>query len=95
MPSYRLLLTVGQIRTTAAAPDVLPAVAGVVAQHTTVEAKDIKISAGLPQLVIRFTGSDPQFARGLAEQCLVQIDEIIEITEYQVTARSGNRWLPL
>ena len=40
MPSYRLLLTVGQVRTKVAAPDVLPAVAGVVAQHTTVEAKD-------------------------------------------------------
>ena len=95
MPSYRLLLTVGQIRTKVAAPDVLPAVAGIVAQHTTVEAKDIKIYAGSPQLVIRFTGSDPQFARGLADQCLAEIDEIIEITDYKVTARSGNRWLPL
>lgn len=92
MPSYRMTIDVGQIRSGVTAPDVLPLVAAAIARRTTVEANDIKISAGRPQLVVRFTGSDPAFAKATVQESLADIDATIEVVAVQVTARHKNRW---
>lgn len=92
MPSYRVTVDVGLIRPGVAAPDVLPLVAAAIAKRTTVEANDIKISSGRPQLVIRFTGSDPGFAKETVQESLADIDDVIEVLAIQVTARHKNRW---
>lgn len=95
MPSYRLTLTVGQIRGAIAPPDVQPEVGSAVASHATVEANEIKISNGAPQLVIRYTATDPAHAREVVELSLAQIDAVIEVVSFRVTSRQGTRWLPI
>lgn len=95
MPSYRAILTVGQLRATVPASEVLPEVAAILAKRTTVEANDLRVSRGKPQLVLRFTGSDPAFARAVVEECLADMNDVIEITAVELLARFGGRWVNL
>jgi hypothetical protein len=64
VPSYRVLLTVGSLRPGVRPDGLLPSAAASAATLTTVEASDIMMMRGEPQLVVRFTGADDQTVRG-------------------------------
>lgn len=82
MPSYRLVLTVGEVRLPLPFDDVLPTVANIVATYATVEHRDLAIRQGQPHIVIRFTGTSDAHARSVCDSASLDIDTLIEVREY-------------
>ena len=92
MPSYRVLLAVGSLRPGARPDALLPHAAASAAEHTTVEANDIVMVRGEPQLVVRFTGTDDDFALGVGAAVESAVDRLAEVRGARVTRRDGGAW---
>ena len=92
MPSYRVLLAVGSLRPGARPDALLPQAAASAAEHTTVEANDIMMVRGEPQLVVRFTGADDPFALGVGAAVESTIAQLADVRSARVTRRDGGAW---
>ncbi|WP_209559312.1 hypothetical protein [Frigoribacterium sp. PvP032] len=92
MPSYRVLLAVGSLRPGARPDSLLPTAAASAAEHTTVEANDIMMVRGEPQLVVRFTGADDPFALGVGAAVESTIAQLADVRSARVTRRDGGAW---
>jgi hypothetical protein len=92
MPSYRVLLAVGSLRP-GVRPDVLlPRAAASAAELTTVEANDIMMVRGEPQLVVRFTGADDEVALRIGAVVESTVGELADVLGGRVTRRDGGAW---
>ena len=92
MPSYRVLLAVGSLHPGVRPDTLLPSAAASAAEHTTVEANDIMMVRGLPQLVVRFTSADDPFALGVGAAVEATVAELAEVRSARVTRRDGGAW---
>ncbi|ROP75277.1 hypothetical protein EDF18_1896 [Frigoribacterium sp. PhB107] len=92
MPSYRVMLSVGSLRPGVRPDTLLPSAAASAAEHATVEANDIMMLRGEPQLVVRFTGTDDGFALGVGSAVESTIDRLAEVRGARVTRRDGGAW---
>jgi hypothetical protein len=92
MPSYRVLLAVGSLRP-GVQPDVLlPRAAASAAELTTVEANDIMMVRGEPQLVVRFTGADDEVALHIGAVVESTVGELADVLGGRVARRDGGAW---
>ena len=62
------------------------------AEHATVEANDIMMVRGEPQLVVRFTGTDDDFALGVGAAVESTVRGLAEVRGARVTRRDGGAW---
>ncbi|WP_435300050.1 hypothetical protein [Timonella sp. A28] len=92
MPSYRLILAVGNIRPGIPAQDVLPKAAQALSEHANVEAFDLRINKNRPELVLRFTATDRTEALHAATAGQRKIQSIIEIKTATTLQRVHGRW---
>lgn len=92
MPSYRVMLSVGSLRPGVRPDTLLPSAAASAAEHATVEANDIMMLRGEPQLVVRFTGTDDDFALGVGSAVESTVDRLAEVRGARVTRRDGGAW---
>ena len=92
MASYRLIITVANTPPTIPAQSVLPTAADALRTHANVEAYDIRISRGRPQLVLRYTADNPTHALTAAQGALTTIRTFIQIDRYEILNRVRTRW---
>ena len=92
MPSYRVLLAVGSLHAGVRPDALLPRAAASAAEFTTVEANDIMMVRGEPQLVVRFTGADDPFALGVGAAVESTVGGLAEVRSARVTRRDGGAW---
>ncbi|WP_314102782.1 hypothetical protein [uncultured Frigoribacterium sp.] len=92
MPSYRVLLAVGSLHAGVRPDALLPRAAAAAAEHTTVEANDIVMVRGEPQLVVRFTGADDSFALGVGAAVESTVGGLADVRGARVTRRDGGAW---
>jgi hypothetical protein len=92
MPSYRVMLSVGSLRPGVRPDTLLPSAAASAAEHATVEANDITMVRGEPQLVVRFTGTDDDFALGVGSTVESTVSALADLRGARVTRRDGGAW---
>jgi hypothetical protein len=92
MPSYRVMLSVGSLRPGVRPDTLLPSAAASAAEHATVEANDIMMVRGEPQLVVRFTGTDDDFALGVGSAVESTVSALADLRGARVTRRDGGAW---
>jgi hypothetical protein len=92
VPSYRVLLTVGSLRPGVRPDGLLPSAAASAATLTTVEASDIMMMRGEPQLVVRFTGADDQTALDVGSAVESAVAGLADLRGARVTRRDGGAW---
>ena len=92
MPSYRVLLAVGTVRPGVRPDELLPRAASSASALTTVEAHDIMMVRGEPQLVVRFTGSDDSVALRIGAVVEATVGELADVRGARVTRRDGGAW---
>jgi hypothetical protein len=92
MPSYRVMLSVGSLRPGVRPDTLLPSAAASAAEHATVEANDIMMVRGEPQLVVRFTGTDDDFALGVGSAVESTLSALADLRGARVTRRDGGAW---
>jgi hypothetical protein len=92
VPSYRVLLTVGSLRPGVRPDSLLPAAAATADALTTVEANDIMMVRGEPQLVVRFTGADDRSALDVGGAVESAVAGLADVRGARVTRRDGGTW---
>jgi hypothetical protein len=92
MPSYRVLLAVGSLRPGVQPDALLPTAAASAAELTTVEANDIMMVRGEPQLVVRFTGDDDEAALRIGAFVESTVGGLADVRSARVTRRDGGAW---
>lgn len=92
MPSYRITITIGELRPGVRPEQVLPTATEAAAAITTVEAFDLGIVAGAPRIVIRFTADDETVARRVAVHVIQATDAVAQPLFPKLTRRDGGRW---
>ncbi|WIE64018.1 hypothetical protein DEI99_012320 [Curtobacterium sp. MCLR17_036] len=95
MPSYRVTLAVGALAPGTAPDAVLPAAARLVAEHTVVEAQDVRLLRGVPCAVVRFEAPDDVTAAGIRDAAVTGLRDVVEVRSDVVTRRDGGRWTPV
>ncbi|MFD2839564.1 hypothetical protein ACFSYH_03165 [Populibacterium corticicola] len=92
MPSYRLILSVANLLGDVSPEQILPRSADALRKHVNVESFDLRITRGVPQLILRFTADDPVHARTASAQAHNEISSFIEVTRAQTLQRVHGRW---
>lgn len=92
MPSYRLIVSVGNLKLGTQPESVLSSAATDLGRHVNVEAFDVRISRGVPQLVLRFTAPDKSVALDAALRSIPLFEQRTEIRKTQVLQRVHGRW---
>jgi hypothetical protein len=99
VPSYRVVVPIGSLRSGVAPPDVLPAVVDAVAAHADVEAHEVVLTRGVPGVQIRF-GVDPtsradedRRARAVAAAAVHAAGRVAETGRARLLRRAGQRWV--
>ena len=92
VPSYRVRLTVGLLHPGVRPELLLPRAADAAAETTTVEAKDVGIVAGRPQITVRFTAADDGEARLVAARVYETARDLAQVGGPLLTQRVGGRW---
>jgi selenophosphate synthetase-related protein len=92
MPSYRVRLTVGLLRPGVAPERLLPESAAAAGETTTVEAKDVAVVAGRPQITVRFTAADDGEAQLVAARVHETARGLAQVSGPALTQRVGGRW---
>ena len=92
MPSYRVRLIVGLLHPGVPPELLLPEAADAAAATTTVEAKDVGIVGGRPQITVRVTAADDGEARLVAARVHETACGLAEVSGPALTQRVGGRW---
>jgi hypothetical protein len=95
MPSYRVTLAVGALTAGTAPDSVLPSAADLVAERAVVEAKDVRLTRGVPAVVVRYEAEDDGVATAVAQHAVAGMRSRAEIRSSAVTRRDGGRWVPV
>ena len=92
MPSFRVTLTIGALKSGVSAEAVLPAAADAAAELTTVEASDLGVVAGAARITVRFTADDAELALQLGHHVVASTRTVAEVLNWKVTERVKGRW---
>ncbi len=92
MPSYRLILSVANLLADLPPEQILPRSADVLRKHVNVESFDLRITRGVPQLILRFTADDRVEANAASAQAVNEISSFIEVVRSQTLQRVHGRW---
>ncbi|MEA9986007.1 MULTISPECIES: hypothetical protein [Subtercola] len=92
MPSFRVTVMIGALKTGVAPPSLVPRAAAAARTLTTVEASDLAVVSGSARITVRFTGDDAAHAFIVADAVLSELRSLAEVVTYQVTRRQGGRW---
>jgi hypothetical protein len=92
MPSYRVILDVGALRPGVAAPAVADGASAAAAAWTTVEAVQIGLVRGVPQLTVRFTSVGPEEAGLIAADVVAAATALAVIPRWRLAERHQTRW---
>jgi hypothetical protein len=95
VPSFRVTVTVGELRTGVTADSVLPTATAAVAEVANVEAAEVGVRRGRAQLTIRFTGDDDETAVQLGAHVASVVDTVARVSEWSVTRRVRGDWVPV
>lgn len=92
MPSYRLIVSVGNLKPSVEPDQILTGAAKDLGRYANVEAFDVRISRGVPQLVLRYTAPDRNVALDAALRTVPHLEARSHITKTQVLQRVHGRW---
>lgn len=100
MPSFRATLQILDLRPGHRPEEVLDRAVEAVGSRTTVEAKDIDIRRGVPQIIVRFTVANSSDAEEVTEAhaCAEAMRDHVAVAartgRLQVLRRVKGRWVP-
>jgi hypothetical protein len=95
MPSYRVTMSMGNLRPGVSPASVLPAASAAASEFAIVEAADISVVSGSARLIIRFAESEPEVAAQVGQHIAESTDTVVEVLGFGVTERVRNRWVEL
>ncbi|MGP7959217.1 hypothetical protein ACTVCO_00185 [Sanguibacter sp. A247] len=95
MPTYRVVLPIGEMRVGRTPDQVLPAAVAGARELTEVEAWDVGIVRGLPRVTVRFTADDDDEAFRVAELTRARTNLVAQVLGVEVTRRWGSRFHPV
>jgi hypothetical protein len=95
MPSYRVTLTIGNLRSGVAPESLLPAAAAAGKDLTTVESYDVGVVSGQARITVRFTADDNPTAERVGDHVAATTGALATVLNRSVTRRYGARWHPL
>lgn len=100
MPSFRAVLTIGDVLPGRRPDEVLSTAAASLSQWHTVESQDIQVVARQPQIVLRFTveasstEEETMLASASARRMRAAVSSVATTGSLQVLRRMGGRWKP-
>jgi hypothetical protein len=92
MPSFRVTMTIGALRSGVAPDVVVPHAAAAAAELTTVEASDVAVVAGQARVTVRFTADDSELAVQIADHVVAATDAVAQPVSHTITERVKGRW---
>ena len=95
MPSYRVTIVVGQLRSGVRPDTVLPAAAAAGRDLTTVESSDVSVVAGQARITVRFMADDDPAAARVADHICATTGAVADLGGVTLTRRYGGRWSPV
>lgn len=95
MPSYRVVMVLGDLHAGVDPARVLPAAMDVARACTAVEAGQVEIVRGLPRVAVRFDAADDRAAASVGRDVVGGTDALVVVETSRVTRRVGGRWVPL
>ncbi len=95
MPSYRVRMTVGDLRRGVDPAQVLPAATEAARAVVAVEAGQVEVVRGRPVLTVRFEAADDLAASDVGRLVVTRVGELVDVETSRVTRRTGPRWSPL
>lgn len=99
MPSFRALLQILELRPGHAPETVMDTAVAVMEEHHLVEAKDLDIVRGVPQILVRFyvpdTGPEEEVGRAYAaaEAMREGVGQVARTGALRVVRRQKGRWV--
>ena len=95
MPSFRVTLTIGDLRPGTDPRSVLPAAADAARELTVVEASEVNIVAGSARVTVRFSADDAEIARQVGHHIVASTNRVAAVARWAITQRVGGRWAAL
>ncbi|KFF60830.1 hypothetical protein JF66_01595 [Cryobacterium sp. MLB-32] len=95
MPSYRITLTVGDLRDGVTPDSVVPTAARAAAEMATVEASELAVVSGEARVIVRFSAENPAEALRVGLHVRQATADVARLLGAQVTERVRSRWLPV
>jgi hypothetical protein len=92
VPSFRVIIPVGRLRSDVAATDIEPAAAVAAAELATVEATSVDVVSREARLTVRFTADRAADALLVAEHTVAAVHALAETGTWRLTERVGGRW---
>lgn len=92
MPTYRVVLPIGDMRVGRVPEDVLPAAVDGARELTDVEAWDVGVVRGVPRVTVRFTADDDEEAFRVAELTRARTNLVAQVLGVDVLRRFGSRF---
>lgn len=92
MPSYRVSVGVGALRSGVDPAAILPSLRDALAELTTVEAADLGVASGEARITIRFLAEDAALAWQLADAVRARLAEFAVPGSLTLRTGSGRDW---
>lgn len=92
MPSYRVTLSIGDLRVGVHPDRVVEITGGPASALTVLEGTNLNVVAGQARVTIRFTADDDEHAAFVAREVIQAATAIAEVRSAFVTRRAGNTW---
>ncbi len=92
MPSYRAVLSIGDVFPGHHPDEVLDSAVAAVASSATVEHTDIRIVSNVPQIIVRFHLDDGD-ARRIAAEMRDAVCTVASVGSGRLLMRRGGRWV--
>ena len=87
MPSYRAILDIGALRPGVAPSAVTDAAAVAAGSWTAVEAVQVGLVRGIPQLTVRFTAVNPEEAKAIAADVVEAARALADLPHWRLAER--------
>ena len=95
VPTYRVVLPIGDMRVGREPEDVLPAAVAGARELAEVEAWDVGVVRGLPRVTVRFTADDDDEAARVAELTRARTNLVAQVLGVDLLRRFGSRFHPV
>ena len=92
MPSFRVVLTLGDVRGGVDPSSILPRAAASARELTVVEAFDVSVVSGTARITVRFTAEDAELALQIGHHVASSLTAFAIVTDETVTERVSGRW---
>ena len=95
MPSYRAILSIGDVHPGNGPEAVMDSAVTAVSSRATVEQTDIQVLSNVPQIVVRFHLAGDGDAHDVAGAMHDAVAEVATTGPARLLLRRGGRWLPI